>query len=186
MNAAIPPHCTLTKFSKLFSEFNFPNQKATHYATTARRYFYFAYFQYATYQTEVLKNFAVDEDIQRDRWQFSFSYAFGFYILMRTALEACHRLCDAIGSADKSKKLDGHRKLYRRSIKRIIDIANDNIKHPFVPTASQPGGLDHMGNMTIYLWDSENDSYKDIEISPSQDLKTIYAYIEGIAEALSG
>ena len=181
----IVEHCELKKFSEFFSKFVFPSTTAIHYATTTRRYYNFAYFQYIAYQAEVLKHFGVDGDIQRDSWEFSFTYAFGFYALMRTSLEACRKLCDAIASEDTNGELKKYRELYRESIKRIVDIANDVVKHPFVPIASQPGGLDMTGAMDIYRWTEEDDSFKNVTVSPGQDQKTVHAYIEGLAEILS-
>ena len=185
----IPPHCSLTKFSKFVDEFVFSDVNTKHYATTADLYFRFAYFQYVAYQIEMLKNFAPDNDVKEDSWQDSFTFAFGFYALMRTSLQACRRLCNVLEIQYKSGKLKEHRESYRDSIKRIMDVANDIIVHPFAePTGNSIGGQDHMGAMSFYQWDWDStlkhvDGFKETTINPGEDLKTVHAYIEGIAEA---
>lgn len=183
----IVEHCKLNKFSSFFGKFVFPDIVVVHYATTTRRYYNFAYFQIITYQNEVAKHFEPNNDIQADSWQDTFTYAFGFYVLMRTSIQACQKLCDAIASTniDNNNELKKYRDAHHLSIKKIVDVANEIIKHPFAePTASQPGGLDISGTMTIYQWTPKNDSFGTLEINPFQDLKTIHAYIEGLAEIL--
>jgi hypothetical protein len=112
----------------------------------------------------------------------SWSHAFGMYTLLRTTLETLSVMRKMIGD---TKDVDPY---YQSNIKRIIDIANDNIKHPSFKygvesEACEPDTLSINGEIDIITW-SKDLSGTRTAIDPLKDFYTVTNYIEYIAEQI--
>lgn len=158
-----------------------------HLATAAHRYFYFAEIQVRNF-TEYLEINFKPETKNFDYKEVCSSYCLGFYTLIRTSLEASRRLSDEIQKDDASGELKKYRDENLVSIKNIINIANDFIKHPLEDDTRnkvkfyEPGSLDNFGNVGMYEWSIKDVDYFEVpEINPIKDCDTVYKYLEGLA-----
>lgn len=104
------------------------------YATTTRRYYYFACLQNNLF-LECIREALYNENINEYEYNVPmapFAYAFSVYALIRTSLEACQKLCNALFMLRLNEEISKYREYHKEEIKDIIDIANDMVKHPMI------------------------------------------------------
>ncbi len=180
---------SLIIFLKKFSDFigtNYDQMYLLHYATTTRRYFYFAEIQVRLFSEAVEKEFKIDNKI--DYTEACDSHCFAFYTLIRTCLEAAKKVSDFMQKFDNSGELKKYREENKIRIKDIIKTANRFVKHPLAnPNKNQfefyqPGGLDISGNVSMYEWSAKNDRHFEVpEVNPVDDCDSVFEYLEGLA-----
>jgi len=179
----------LINFLKKFSDFigrNPEQMYLLHYATTIRRYFYFAEIQVRLFSEAVEKEFNIDNKI--DYTEECDSHCFAFYALIRTCLEAAKKASDFMQKFDNSGELKKYREENKIRIKNIIKTANRFVKHPLVNLNRnqfefyQPGGLDISGNVSMYEWSAKNNHHFEVpEVNPVDDCDSVFKYLEGLA-----
>lgn len=172
---------------KKYSDFldRFQNKEMFHLGVTVRRYFYFAELQIRNFELNCGKFFDRNNSINYS--EACYSNAFSFYVLIRTCLEASQALCDEMQKSKNTEKLKKYREDNFVKIKKIIDIANNIVKHPLKDRATnqiffyEPSGLDNSGNMDINEWSNSHNMLKVLEINPIEDCDYIYKYLEDLA-----
>lgn len=83
-----------------------------------------------------------------------------------------------------------YRESCQTSIENIIMIANDVVKHPLnignKNIWHEPCGLDLSGRALATEWSAADKNHCEIkELYPSQDLQTVYRFLENIAKLYS-
>jgi len=173
----------LEKYSKFLSKFE--DQKIFHLGIIVQRYFYFAELQIRDFERNCGMYF--DRNNTIDYSEACYSNSFSFYALIRTCLEASKILSSEIQKREKTGKLEKYRQEHFKEIKKIIDIANNIVKHPQKNPMTnkiffyEPGGLDNFGNMGIYEWSNPHNMLKVLEINPIKDCNVVYKYLEDLA-----
>ncbi len=165
------------------------------YATTVRRYYYFACLQNNLF-SECLQEALYNEKNAEYEYNVPmapFANAFGIYTLIRTSLEACRKLCDACLKTYLNKELIEYRESHKKEIQNIINIANDMIKHPIVNNPpeektkiSLPCSYGIGGDIGFDLWEWEEKDWKLSTkiVNPGKDIKIVKSYFEGMADIL--
>jgi len=178
----------LNKYRQFVFTFRPSEQHVFHYAVIAERYFYLAETQAEAFQDAIESAFAEGKE-HTEASEKRYSFGFGVYTMLRTCLESAQRLSGYFDTKYHDKGLAEFRVSWDANIKRIVDIANDLIKHPLEnpsrnkDTFYEPGGSDSTGALTVYGYSMDAD--KDMilpEIHPVGDLNLIYQYLEGLGE----
>ncbi len=174
----------LSKYSKFLNKFPDDLKDISRLAYTPYRYFYLAEKQIV----EFLKylNLIKDSQWKDDYSEECYSYAYGFYTLIRTSIKASGSFSAELQKIKPSKSLDTYRNKWHDDIQKIIVIADDKVVHPLDNDKAvkwyEPGGLDSNGDIDIYEWSiKDNNYFKVIKINPLQDIKTVHNYLEGLA-----
>ncbi len=175
----------LVKFSDFIGK-DTKNMYLLHYATTIRRYFYFAEIQVRLFSEAVEKEFKINN--KTDYAERGDSHCFAFYALIRTCLEAEKRVSDFLQKFDLSGELKNYLLNNEKLIKNIIKTANLFVKHPLIDPSRkrfefyQPGSLDISGNVGMYEWSSQNDAhFETVKVNPVDDCDSVFKYLEGLA-----
>ncbi len=180
------PKYQVPKFLEFYASYAFPDAKSKHTADVALAYYHYAYYQMISFGETYTEFFEVDNPGNGEVMFYlrkSWSYAFGMYTLLRTTIEAINVMRKMIGDTNT---VDTY---YQKSIKEIIDIANDIVKHPTfkyggVSEACEPQALSMNGEIDIVVW-SDSGNPSKIELNPMKDFYTITNYCEYIAEKVS-
>lgn len=177
----------IPQFEKVLASFKFPDAKSKHCCFLVRMYYELAYHQMIAHSencNQFFRGSVGQNDLNKaDTYLYrSWSHAFGMYVLLRTALETLSVMRKMIGDTK------GVETYYKDNVTRIIDIANDNVKHPSFrhgvdSEACEPDSLAIGGEIDIITWSKTLVSTKS-EIDPMKDFYTITNYIEYIAEQL--
>src|SRR5271157_4785599 len=121
------PKYQLPGFIKFYSFYKFTDLKSKQTASLVLSYYDYAYHQMLSLSDTYAEFFKENTD-EHHRVMFylhkSWSYAFGMYALLRTTIEALSILRKMMGDMAPVSTY------YQENIKRIIDIANNIVKHP--------------------------------------------------------
>jgi hypothetical protein len=178
----------LTKYNEFLDQFPQRFEPLAGLAYTPLRYFYLADVQIQGFIINLelqFKHLKVAE--QKNYSEQCYAYCYGFYALIRTCLEVSSKLSDAIQLKACSEDLKVYRDSMHKKIKKIIDIANDCVKHPAgnidKVTWYEPGGLSSHGEFSIYEWSTTNSKhFKVITVNPILDITTVFKHLEKLAE----
>lgn len=172
-------------FVEFFSRFSFPDAKSKHTAEVAMSYYVFAYYQMIAlsetytlfFKKESPSSGEVAESLNK-----SWSHAFAMYALLRTCLEALSIMRKMLSDTDDVDET------HAKNVKKLIDIANDVVKHPTfklekMSEACEPQALSLNGEIDVVVW-SELGYASKIEIDPIQDFYQVHNYIEYLSDRL--
>ena len=174
---------SIPQFLEFYAGYKFPDQKSKHTADVALSYYLYAYHQMMSLSDSYTEFFKKENPTNSEVMYYmrkSWSYAFAMYALLRTMLEALSILRKMLSDA---KAVDAY---YAENIKRVVDIANDIVKHPTFKhdrpsNACEPQALSLNGEIDIVIWSDAGDATK-LELNPMQDFYLVRNYLEYIAE----
>ena len=175
----------LTNCIDFYGKYAFPDVKSKHTADVAISYYYYAYYQMMSLSTTYVAFFKEQNPSNDEVMHYlrqSWSYAFSMYAMLRTMLDALRIMRQMIGD---TTPVDAS---YEENIKRIIDIANDIVKHPtykvgVASEACEPLALSLNGEIDIIVWSNTGQSSK-MELSPMKDFEVVHNYAEYITARL--
>ena len=179
------PKYKIPQFLEFYARYNFPDAKSKHTADVALSYYLYAYHQMISL-SDTYTEFFKQENPPHDQVMFylrkSWSYAFAMYALLRTALEALSIMRKMLKDTEPVSDY------YQENIERLINIANDIVKHPTykhdeASEACEPQALSMNGEIDVVVWSDAGDASK-IEINPMQDFYLVHNYLEYLAEKL--
>jgi len=182
----IIPKYNLPQFIDFLTKYKFPDFKSKHTATAAMSYYLYAYHQFFSHTNNYVVFFKKrnpSHDQIMSSLRISWSYAFGMYVHLRTAMDSLHIMRQMILDTTPVDRY------YQQNIKRICDIANDMVKHPtfkygLISEACEPQALEMNGEIDIVNW-SENGQYTGKEsINPSKDFDCVHDYMEYLGNRL--
>lgn len=176
------PFYQLPNYLEFLSKYRFPDDRSKHTAELAWAYYKFSYYQMLTLSKTCNNFFKIenpDHDTVMENLNKCWSYAYGMYALLRTTLDAIRIFRKMVN--DKSS----HARYYD-DVKRIVDIANDVIKHPtFKPNQLSTGTLPisiMIGAEIDVVINSDDGTVKRMQIDPMKDFKIVRDYLNYIAD----
>ncbi len=176
----------IPKYLEFLSKYKFPDSKSRHTAKMADLYYEFAYYQMLSL-SETYTAFFKEQSPTHNEVMYhlhkSWAFAYAMYALLRTSLDAIRITRKMIGD---TSTIDIY---YEEQIKKIIDIANDIVKHPtFKPTpeeswAVEPQALSLNGEIDVVIGSDKGDMVK-AELNPMSDFEVVRNYLEYIGDKL--
>jgi hypothetical protein len=110
--------------------------------------------------------------------------AYGMYATLRTALEATRKIKSSLRNVDWSDSI------YDESIRKIIDTANDIVKHPLFTNGNSnaylpEAGIGIDGELELNKWAGINTLSTTTSLYPEKDLTTVSWYLRYFAEKVA-
>ena len=175
----------LHNFQEFIAKNKLNSDRIKHTSELVWSYYHFAYYQMISLNesyNSFFKEAPEQNDIIISYLNKSWSYAYGMYALLRTTLEIMSTLRKML---EDTNPIDQY---YEIEIKKIIDIANDVVKHPafkhqIMSSGTQPIALSLNGEIDIVTI-SDLGTFEKKEINPMKDFETVRNYIEYISEKL--
>lgn len=182
----------ISEFPELVSYLEFlhknklPEGQKKHTCELVRMYHKLAYHQYLIFNESFSIYFAKESPtrIESDFYLHqAFSSAFSMYSLLRTSLEALRTFRKMMGNTTVVNEAD------TQNIKRIIDIANDIVKHPMfkhkeISTGAEPVGFSSEGIVSVAIF-SPNGSVSKKDLDPKKDFEIVRNYLDGTFKKLT-
>lgn len=178
----------LKEYSKFLQAFPPEKQHIFHLGVITEKFFYLAEHQISEFQKELKIVFDRSKKLTESSDKL-YSFALGFYPLVKVSLDASYRLNCYFEETEHSLILQEYRKSESDEITGIRNIANDIVKHPlddesrgkryFIEPAT---GSDSAGGVAVNKWWLDETKHGEvIRIKPKKDLETVFYYLETLA-----
>lgn len=173
----------LPNYLDFLLNYRFQDSRSKQTAQSVLDYYRFAYYQMMNLSDTCDNFFNVqdpDHETMIEGMNKSWSYAYAMYALLRTSLEAMSIFRKMVNDQTVVNTY------YKNEIIRIIDIANDVVKHPtfkhnVFSTGTEVIGLMRGGDIEVAI-SSDDGSIIRKEINPMKDFKIIRDYLNYIAD----